>query len=88
VALFSGDRSIKDKPQIQAGYCYDREKNLVDSTQVMRNLRVLISNHWKGQDPALKQEIERLADVFYKELSARFGKENMKIERRRTGPPF
>lgn len=78
---------VKDKPQIQVGYCYDREKDLVNDTQGIRNLRVLVSNNWKGQNPELKQEIDRLTDIFYKKLSNRFGKENIQIERRRTGPP-
>ncbi len=79
---------IKDKPQIQVGYSYDREKHLVDNAQVIRNLRVMVSNDWKGQEPALKQEIDRLADIFYKELSNRLGIENIHVERMRTGPPF
>lgn len=48
----------------------------------------MVSNDWKGQEPALKQEIDRLADIFYKELSNHLGKENIHIERMRTGPPF
>jgi hypothetical protein len=74
---------VKDKPQIQVGYCFDRY-----NTQFIKNVRVLISNHWKGQEPILKQEINRLSDLFYNELSGRFGKENIQIKRRRTGPPF
>lgn len=79
---------IKDTPQIQVGFCYDIEQNLTHAVQGVRNLRLLVSNDWQGQKPALKQEIDRVGEVFYKELSARFGKENVKMERRRTGPPF
>lgn len=78
---------VKDTPQIQVGYCYDKTKTLSDGDGI-KNFRLLISNDWKGQESSLKQEIDRLGDVFYKELADRFGKENVKLERRRTGPPF
>lgn len=80
---------IKDEPQIQIGYCYDRDKkSLGDDVQIIKNFRLLISNYWKGQTPAIKQEIDRLAEIFYKELVTQFGAENTQMEKRRTGPPF
>jgi len=72
---------------IVLGYCYDKGKSS-DTDKVLGNLRVLIYNDWEGQDSVLKQEIDRLGDVFYGELAAKFGRANVKIERRRTGPPF
>jgi hypothetical protein len=69
------------------GICYDKA-NLTGTTQSVRNLRVFLNNDWQGQEPTIKQEIDRLGEVFYKELSDRFGKENVRMERRRTGPPF
>ncbi len=74
---------------ITLGWCYDFVKG--QSSDIKRNIKhfnVGIDNDWVGQDPTIKQEIDRLGDVFYKALVERFGKENVKIERRRTGPPF
>jgi hypothetical protein len=79
---------IKDSPPVQVGYCYDREQQSTNAIEGIRNFRLSVSNNWKGQEPALNQEIDRIGDVLYKELAARFGKENIKTERRRTGPPF
>lgn len=72
---------------VDLGYCYDRESSLTVD-QGLRNLRVFIDNVWEGQKPPIKEEIDRLGDVFYGELAAKLGKENVRIERRRTGPPF
>lgn len=79
---------IKDSPQVQVGYCYDRAQTSTDAIQSIKNFRLSVSNDWKDQEPTLKQEIDKLGDVFYRELAAKFGKENVEIESRRTGPPF
>lgn len=79
---------IKDSPQIQVGYCYDRESRSADAIQGIKNFRLRVSNDWKGQDASLKDEIDRLGDFFYKVLANRFGKDSVTIERRRSGPPF
>lgn len=73
---------------ISLGYCYDFQQPLADTKQNIEPFYVNIANDWAGQDSSIKQEIDRLADIFYRELSNRFGKENIKIKRRRTGPPF
>lgn len=79
---------IRDHPQIQVGYCYDKGQHMPNSIQNISRLRFVIGNDWKGQEPKLKEEIDNFGDVFYEKLIARFGKENVKIENRRTGPPF
>ncbi len=74
---------------ITLGWCYDfLEGQQPDSKIYIKQFYVNIANVWQGQEPAIKQEIDRLGDVFYKALADRFGKENVKIERRRSGPPF
>ncbi len=78
----------KDSPPVQVGYCYDIKRFSDDTIQGIRNFGLLVSNDWEGKEPAIKQEIDRLGDVLYKALADRFGKENVKIERRRSGPPF
>lgn len=73
---------------ISLGYCYDFLQPLADTRGSIKQFYVTITNDWEGQEPSIKQEIDRLGDTIYKELTARFGKENVKVERRRTGPPF
>jgi hypothetical protein len=72
---------------IQLGYCYDID-NITNGDEGLRNVRVFIDNDWQGQASIIKQEIDRLGNVFYQELANLVGKENVIIERRRTGPPF
>ena len=42
----------------------------------------------RGQSPAVKDEIDRVAEVVYQKWSTRFGKENITVAGFRTGPPF
>lgn len=79
---------IRDSPQVQVGYCYDRVQHMPNSIQGIAHLKLVISNDWKGQEPTLKEKIDSFGDIFYKKLIDRFGKENVRIEKRRTSPPF
>jgi hypothetical protein len=49
-------------------------------------LRVLVLNDWEGQK--MKDEIDRVADSYILTLSQLYGKENLRVVRRRTGPPM
>ncbi len=89
------DRELDD-PQFQylskykfvfVDYCYYFVQPLTDTKDITQ-FSFSVANTWKGQYPAIKQEIDRLAEIFYKELANRFGTENVQIKRRRTGPPF
>lgn len=73
---------------ISLGYCYDFGAALPDTKRQMKHFYIDISNDAAGQDAAIKQEIDRLGEVFYKDFVNRFGKENVKVERRRTNLPF
>jgi hypothetical protein len=54
----------------------------------INDLSVTIYNDVKGQNPALKGEIDRIAEVLQRNLSGHFGKENVTIKKFKTGPPF
>jgi hypothetical protein len=79
---------LQENKFIDLGYCYDFQQLSGEMKQNITDFYVNISNDRAGQEPLIKQEIDRLAELFYKELEIRFGKENIKIENRRTGPPF
>lgn len=73
---------------IHLGYCYYLQQPSVQTKPNIKAFYLRISDDRAGQEPLIKHEIDRLAGVFYKELETRFGKENLKMENRRTGPPF
>ncbi|MHB8968804.1 MAG: hypothetical protein ACYC57_11210 [Thermoleophilia bacterium] len=70
------------------GWCYDLGEPAGETQRNINHFHIIIANDWSGQEPTIRQEIDSLAEVFYKKLIVKFGKENVKMERRRTGPPF
>jgi hypothetical protein len=54
--------------------------------QKEQSLRVVVMNDWTGQK--MKEEIERVADLYTDAMSRTYGKENLRTIRKRTGPPM
>jgi hypothetical protein len=78
---------LKSHKGLSMVYCYEFGAVGEDKKQCLKGLEVSINNAWIGQDPAVRKEIDRIADRFYDELSKRFGSAIRKKDFR-IGPPF
>jgi len=79
----STGRQIKH-PFVKTAVCY----NEIPGTDMMKDFSFLIMNEWEGQDPELKHEIDSIANILIAELKKLVGEENIRVERKATGPPF
>ena len=50
------------------------------------SLNVVVMNDWTGQK--MKEEIERIADLYIAAMAETYGMENVKVLRQRIGPPM
>ena len=71
-------------PYIKAAVCFDE----IPGQDITKDFRILIMNEWQGKAPQLKHEIDSIADILIAELKKLVGEENIKVERKATGPPF
>lgn len=73
-----------EHPVVDVLLCYDENKEL----DKIAKFGVLIINAWEGQRPEIKNEINRIGNIMYDELTTMVGKDNISIKRKTTGPPF
>lgn len=73
-----------EKPYVKTAVCFNEESD----SDMAKDFSILIMNEWQGQYPQLKQEIDSIADILIAELKKLVGEENIKVERKATGPPF
>jgi hypothetical protein len=71
-------------PLVTVQICYTD----VAASETIKDFRILITNEYEGQRPEIKNEIDRIADILYRELTTLAGKENVTIYRGPMGPPF
>lgn len=79
---------VKEDSLIQIVYCYDKEQNVGEKTQIVKNFGISIFDNWRGQEQEIKQEINRIGHIISENMASRFGKDKIQIKNRRTGPPF
>ena len=59
---------------------------MISYHQKDQSLRVVVMNDWTGQ--RMKEEIERVADLYIDAMGRTYGKENLRVLRKRIGPPM
>lgn len=59
-----------------------------DADDSYGELQISVYNHWEGYDVPLREEIDRIAQLFYQEVENIVGLGNLTMETMRTGPPF
>jgi hypothetical protein len=90
--LFSYSKDITnvakkvDHPYILLTLSYDKVKGQI--AEQVTSFKIGMGNEWDGQQPQLKQEMDRTADILISELTKIIGKENIIVERTAIGPPF
>ncbi len=90
--LFSYSKNIADlatkvdHPYISLTFSYDKIKGQIP--EQVTSFTIGIGNEWNGQQPQLKRQMDRTADILISELKKFVGQENITVERTAIGPPF
>ncbi len=75
-----------DHPYILLTFSYDKVKGQI--AEQVTSFSIGMGNEWEGQQPQLKQEMERTADILTSELKKFVGPADITVERKAIGPPF
>ena len=73
-----------DHPYINLTLSYEKGQ----TPEQMKSFSIGMGNEWEGQQPQMKQEIDKTADILIAVLRRFVGEEDIKVERKATGPPF
>jgi hypothetical protein len=73
-----------DHPYINLTLSYEKGQ----SPERVTAFSIGLGNEWEGQQPQMKHEMDRIADIIISILRGSVGQENITVERKAIGPPF